>query len=272
MVQKMTRALVNGRELEYETSGDGEPVILIHGALIAEANLPLLGEAALATRYKLVRYHRRGYAGSDAVEGQFSIGQQAADCQALLQRLGVERAHVVGHSYGALIALQLALDSPAVVQSLVLLEPALMMVPSAPALLEAMGPVIERYTAGDSVGAVEGFLKLVGGDDWETIVERTVPGGTEQAKRDAYTWFEVELPTLEQWDFDAGKAARISQPVLCVTGTESGPFFEEGGQLIHSWLPQTEDLSVMGANHLLQMQDPQPIAEGIADFLARQGG
>ena len=267
MTEKMSRALVGGGELEYETQGEGQPVVLVHGALIAGAFLPLLGEAALARRHSLIRYHRRGYAGSDAVEGSFSIEQQAADCRALLQGLGVERAHIVGHSYGGLIALQLALDSPALVQSLVLLEPALMMVPSAPALLEAMGPVVERYTSGDTAGAVEGFLKLVGGVEWETIVARTVPGGTEQAKRDAHTWFEVELPTLEQWDFDAGKAERISQPVLCVSGTESGPFFEEGRQLVHSWLPQTEDVSVAGANHLLPMQDPRSVAEGIANFL-----
>lgn len=272
MTQKMTRAPVDGSELEYETRGEGEPVILVHGALIAGAYLPLLGEEALTTRYSLIRYHRRGFAGSDVVEGPFSIGQQAADCRTLLQHLGVERAHLVGHSYGGLIALQLAIDSPALVQSLVLLEPALMMVPSAPVFLEAMGPAIERYTAGDSVGAVEDFMKLVGGEEWETTVESTVPGGTQQAKRDAYTLFEVEMPALEQWDFDAGKAARISQPVLCVTGTESGPFFEEVRQLVHSWLPQTEDLSVMGANHLLQMQHPQAIAKGIANFLARQGG
>jgi len=169
-----------------------------------------------------------------------------------------------------LIALQLALDSPELVQSLVLLEPSLMMVPSAAAFLEAAAPVIERYTAGDAAGAVEDFMGLVGGDEWETIVERTVPGGAEQAKRDARTWFEVELPATERWAFDADKAARISQPILCVSGTESGPFFDEGRQLLHSWLPQTEDLSVTDANHLLQMQDPRQVAEGIASFLARQ--
>ena len=91
---------VDGAVLEYEIVGTGEPVVLIHGALIAEAYAPLCAEPALTAHYRLVRYHRRGYAGSSRVTAPFSIAQQAADCLALLRHLGIERAHVVGHSSG----------------------------------------------------------------------------------------------------------------------------------------------------------------------------
>ena len=52
----------------------------------------------------------------------FMIGQQVADARALLRHLGITRAHIAGHSYGAAIALQWALDAPDEVQSLALLE------------------------------------------------------------------------------------------------------------------------------------------------------
>ena len=96
----MQRARVDGAVLEYEVIGAGEPVVLIHGACIAEAYAPLCAEPALTTHYRLVRYHRRGYAGSCPVKAPFSVAQQAADCRALLRHLGIERAHVVGHSSG----------------------------------------------------------------------------------------------------------------------------------------------------------------------------
>jgi pimeloyl-ACP methyl ester carboxylesterase len=103
------RAVVDGVALEYEVSGAGEPVVCVHGALIADTFRPLRGEPSLA-RYCLITYRRRGYGGSTG-DGPASIARQAADCAALLRHLGVERAHVVGHSYGGAIALQLALDA-----------------------------------------------------------------------------------------------------------------------------------------------------------------
>ena len=172
----MQRAGVDGAELEFEVTGTGEPVLLIHGAWIAEAYAPLCAEPALNGRYRLVRYHRRGYAGSSPVRAPFSLAQQAADCRALLEHLGIERAHVVGHSSGGVIALRLALDAPEIVHSLVLLEPALLDVPSGALLAEAFGPALERYGAGDKEGAADNFLRWAIGPDYRAWLDRLIPG------------------------------------------------------------------------------------------------
>src|ERR1700737_2633487 len=104
----MEQATVGGITLEYEEAGSGEPVVCIHGAFIADTFRPLLSEPSLADRYLLITYHRRGYVGSTRTPGPVSVARQAADCRALLDYLGVARAHVVGHSLGGCIALQLA--------------------------------------------------------------------------------------------------------------------------------------------------------------------
>ena len=83
-------------------------------------------QPALTDRYRVLNYHRRGFAGSTAGSEPASIADHAADALALMRHVGFERAHVVGHSLGGAIALQLALDAPEAVRSLVLLEPALM--------------------------------------------------------------------------------------------------------------------------------------------------
>lgn len=262
-----SRAPVEGGELEYTVRGDGEPVLLIHGSHVADAFLPLAGEPALDD-YQLIRYHRRGFAGSAAHDGPFSIADQAADARAVLRHLGVSRAHLVGHSYGAVTALQLAHEDPDVVHSVSLLEPPLLMVPSAEAVNQALGPSFERYESGDAAGAVEAFMQVIGGSEWRAQAARTVPGGAEQAEADAATWFEVEAPALGEWQFDADAAGEISAPILYVRGGESGPFFVEGGDLVQTWFPQAEDEVIEGATHLLQMQEPRAVAEAIADFLA----
>lgn len=263
------RAPVRGGELEYEIRGDGEPVLLIHGSHIAASFLPIMDEDVLAD-YRLIRYHRRGFAGSVPHDGPFSIEKQAADARSLLRHLGVDRAHVAGHSYGGPTALQLALDAPAAVHSLVLLEPAVMTVPSGEGFAdEVMAPAMDRYGAGDPVGAVDAFMREVMGPEWRTDVAETVPGGPEQAEQDAATFFEVEVPALEQWEFGADQAEEIAQPVLYVLSGESLTVFEEGKDRIDAWLPQTENHVVEGVTHALQMEDPRSVAEGIADFLSR---
>lgn len=111
----MRSAVINGVSLEYETRGDGEAVALIHLAPYADS---FADQPALSS-YRLIRYHRRGYAGSSRTAGPVSLADQAADLAGLLRYLDVRCAHVVGHSYGGLIALQLALDCPELVSSLV---------------------------------------------------------------------------------------------------------------------------------------------------------
>ena len=188
----MEHAKVNGVELEYEVVGSGEPMLLIHGAHIADALQPLVAEPALE-RFQRIRYHRRGLGGStypvDA--GPTSVAVQAKDAVGLLDHLGVDRAHLVGHSLGGAIALELAAQHPTRVASLVLLEPAFLTTPAGAAFARAVAPLTERYEAGDAEGAVHGFLALVGDRNWRATIERTVPGGIAQAVKDAATFFEI---------------------------------------------------------------------------------
>ena len=270
--KSMQRARVDGAELEFEVTGTGEPVLLIHGALIAEAYAPLCAEPALNGRYRLVRYHRRGYAGSSPVGPPFTFAEQAADGRALLRHLGIERAHIIGHSSGAVIALRLALDAPEVVHSLVLLEPALLNVPSGALLVEAIGPALERYAAGDKEGAADSFLRLAIGSDYRAWLDRLIPGAFQQLVADADTYFGVELPSMHEWLFTREDARRITAPVFGVLGAESAsiwPGWNEVQERLREWLPQTEPFVLAGANHALQERDPRGVADAVAPFFAR---
>jgi len=266
------RARVNGTDLEYIVQGTGEPVVLVHGALIAEAYAPLCAEAALAARYQLVRYHRRGYAGSARATAPVGIAQQAADCLALLRYLGIARAHVVGHSSAGTMALQLALDAPQAVHSLVLLEAALLDVPSGALIPDAVGPSIERYQAGEKEEATDRFLRWAVGPGYRAHLDRLIPGAFEQAAADADAWFAVELPSLAAWRFTRGDAERISQPVLAVLGSESAKDWAGWPEVqarVLEWMPHAEPFVLPGANHALQEMDPRGVAEALSAFFAR---
>ena len=83
--QHMDRASVNGVELKYELAGSGDPVVLLHGGLLADENSPLIREAALTGRHLVLNYHRRGFAGSSTGAAPASIADQAADALALMR-------------------------------------------------------------------------------------------------------------------------------------------------------------------------------------------
>jgi pimeloyl-ACP methyl ester carboxylesterase len=73
----LEQAIADGAELAYEVSGTGEPVVFIHAEFIADAFRPLLAEATLADRYRLILYHGRGYVGSSRGEGLADVALQA---------------------------------------------------------------------------------------------------------------------------------------------------------------------------------------------------
>jgi pimeloyl-ACP methyl ester carboxylesterase len=263
--QPMNRAHVNGAKLEYEVTGAGEPTLLIHGAHLADGMAPLVDTTALEG-FELIRYHRRGYAGS-AHPAPASIAEHADDAAALVELLGHDRAHVIGHSSGAVIALELAARHPDRVRSLSLLEPAVLFGPAGAAFAEAVAPLVERYEAGDVAGAIEGFLELVGLVRWRETIEGAIPGAIEQAITDASTFFERELPAAGAWNFGRERASAIDCPVLSVLGTASGPFFEEGRQFLHDWFDDCTDADLPGVTHLLQMDSTDDVADAVGEFL-----
>jgi pimeloyl-ACP methyl ester carboxylesterase len=266
--RQLERAALDGVELDYEVRGSGEPVVLIHAGVCADWFRGLVEEPALAGRYRLVRYHRVGYAGSGRAAGPVSIEQQAAHCRALMRHLDIEQAHVVGHSSSANMALQLALDAPEAVRSLALLEPALLAVPTGTYSPEA----VERYRAGDKAGAVGTWMRGVCRPAYAEVLERTIPGALEEAVADADTFFGQELPAVRAWSFGPAEAARVTQPALAVLGTETRqvtPVFDQRHELLLAWLPRVESFVLPGATHLLHLQNPTGMAAALAGFFAR---
>jgi len=77
-IQTMKRARVNGVELEYQVTGQGQPALLI-SPVVADGFLPLLEEPVLANSYRLITYHRRGWAGSTHGDSPATVADHADD-------------------------------------------------------------------------------------------------------------------------------------------------------------------------------------------------
>ncbi len=266
----MPSADVNGVRLEYDIRGDGPPVVFVHGGLFADWFGHLVTEPPLADRFQLVTYHRIGYAGSDHANRPVGLAEQGAHCRCLMDHLGIERAHLVGHSSGANIAMQVTLRCPDAVGSLALLEPAFPAVPGHP----SVGSAVQRYAAGDAVAAVDIWMAGLAGPGYAQTLERALPGSTSQALADASTFFEQELPAVVAWTFGPDEAGRVQQPVLAMLGArthEVTPIFSQRHELLLDWLPNVEQYVLPGATHLMHVQNPADAAEHLAEFFERHG-
>jgi hypothetical protein len=113
----MSTLAVGDIKISYGTVGTGEPVLLLHGQG-CHANDWDLQIAALSKKYRVFYPDMRGHGGSSVPKGPYTMAMLAADMAGLCRALSLGPCHVVGHSLGGAVGLQLALDAPALVRSL----------------------------------------------------------------------------------------------------------------------------------------------------------
>ena len=268
---ELERTRIGEITLAHREWGEGEPVLLVHGALVADTMMPLAGAPALSAFRRIV-YHRRGYGRSprpDPVQ-PVTLTEHAEDALGLLDHVGADAAHVVGHSMGALIGLVLAARHPQRVRSLALLEPiTTFRSPAGAAWLAQVMPLTERYARGDVAGTVSGFYDTIYQPGWRARMDGADPGAFEQSVRDAPVAFESDLPGTDWTDgLGADDVARIRCPVLSVVGTRTVPAFADGRRLVHDWFPWCQDADIEGGDHLLPLDRPDAVAAALARFLA----
>jgi pimeloyl-ACP methyl ester carboxylesterase len=181
----------------YDERGAGEVICLVHAGVFGAWFAPLFEQPAL-DGFRVIRPIRPGYGRSPAPSEPASIAAYARRCGAWLRGLGVARAHWVGHSSSCCIGLQLALDDPALVASLILFEPAK---PSGRqrevAASTYVGPALAAAGQGDHARAFDVFLRGVGGDGYrEALRGRLGDDGLAVAEDESAYFFAAELPAL----------------------------------------------------------------------------
>lgn len=271
------RLKLDGEQVEVDDRDSGEPVLLIHGGVFSDWFAPAAAPGLAGLRS--IRVRRAGYLPGIAPTRPLGIADHARHCALLLDALGISSAHVCGHSVGALIALQLALDAPMVVRSLVLLEPApagdLGSLADAEAAGRLLGPAFGAIAAGELDKGFDAFLAATGGPGGRALVEaRLGRDGLRAAVRQAVS-LTYERQAVAEWRFTAADAARIGRPMLLVQGgrsAEVAPFAPRTVAALAAMAPQARVVTLPGATHLMPLQDPVAIAELIERFVAELAG
>jgi pimeloyl-ACP methyl ester carboxylesterase len=256
----MERVELGGVQVAFEIHGSGDPAVLIQAPPFVTWYHPLV---AHLTGRAALRYRRLS-----GVTG-FGVEDDARLCARLLTHVRFVRPHVVGHSYGGIVALEVARQRSVDMRSLALLEPAPAGL-SAPATATAqMAPLLQMARDSGAVAAMEHFLRGACGGLEPEELERFVPGALHDAAMHAAGFFECELPAAIRWSFAPADAGFVSCPILNLRGALSGPRFQDASATIQSWFPRAEPGVLDGASHLLMAQQPEAAARCLERFWDR---
>ena len=250
---------LDGVEVDYEVDGTGDQVAVLHARPFVSWYSPLV---ARMTSYSVLRYRRT----PPSNRPRFGIDDDAELCARLLGHVGFESAHLVGHSYGGLVALALACRDDVRPRSIALLEPASSGLLSPEEAAAGLAPLMDASRSQGPELAMDLFLRAVCGGEYREILDRLVPEAVPDAMAHAEQFFRVELEAVANWSFGPDVAGRIDVPVLNAVGAESAPRFVHGAALIESWLPQSVRYELPGTGHLMMAQNPTAMAERLERF------
>jgi pimeloyl-ACP methyl ester carboxylesterase len=262
---------VAGVELEYWVKGTGEPVVFLHGGVLTDWFGPIADGLSQTGCHQLVSYHRPGYRTSTMPSQPITMAGQAECCLALMRHLGLARAHLVGHSIGACIALEAALQAPEMVASVALLEPPVMAATIDPSLaLSVLRASAALWKQGDVAGAMDTFMRGIVDPDYERVLDGVLGMWRQDALTGTDAFFRSDQPAMQAWRFDQPEAARVRQPAILFLGENStrvNPIREPIHRTLLSWLPNAEGRTLEGASHLLPLQQPAQISAALTAFV-----
>lgn len=274
-------ARLDGATLRYLDHGTGEPVVCIHGTSLSDSLItPLRMYPDLFERFRIISYYRAGYNGSTFEGDGVSIEQGAGHVVALMDYLGIPKAHMLAFSFGGVIGFQALLSHPDRFRSAVLLEPYLPResARAVQANIDAYMTAMALYRAGDKLGAGLSYMEAVCGPDFLSAVQMTGPLDVwDRAAAAMTTTFEVDFPAVSNWPFRMSQAdthapEKPAMPVLAVMGLQSEavmPGFREVQEFLMTWLPQAERCGVPFATHGLQSMNPKAIGEAAVTFFKK---
>jgi pimeloyl-ACP methyl ester carboxylesterase len=260
---------VNGLRLSYRLSGpDGPPIVLIHG----------LGGSADATyasvirhledEFRVLAFDNRGVGGSDKPDANYTLEEFARDTYELMRALGIEQAHIVGHSAGGMIAQQFVLDYPDAALSLVVADAPGEMTEASRANFEQRAATVEQ---GGTAAIVDGVIKNgIGVQAKERYPELVERFRTSLLASPAQP-YAATCRALTHLDHLARLAA-FEWPVLVLRGDQDGGVPREAAEKLAAAFPNARFVEIPESGHNTPFENPEVFARLVRDFVHQTAG
>jgi len=268
-------AEIGGAKLHYLTAGSGTPLILLHGyAETSRMWRPII--PALAERFTVIAPDLPGIGDSEIPAGGLDMKSAAIRIHDLAKSLGVEKAEVVGHDIGLMVAYAYATQFPAEVTKLVLMDAFLPGVPGWEAIYHSAGIWHFRFNGPTPEALVAGRERTYFAYFWNDLAadqNRSLPEADREAYIPAYSqpgrmhaaWeYFVSFPQAAK-DFAQLSQTRLTIPVLTIGGDKS--LGEPLGQQARLVATDVTVVVLKDTGHWVLEERPQETTEALQKFL-----
>lgn len=256
-------ASINGLTQAFIDEGEGQALLLVHGSL-CDHRYWRWQEPALAAKCRVIIPSLRHYWPITEPESEgFSAEQHAADLLALLEHLDIEKAHILGHSRGAAVAVRMAQQAPEQTASLILADPGLRNPEELEASIYAKAYALTMIVSGALDDGLEIFIDSVSGQGtWQKMV----PWFKRMVRDNAETLVlqQNESPVL----FDTDELASLGQfKISLIGGGQSpDPFPHIIEELSKLW-PEAAVHMLDKATHGMNLAMPQAFNQIVLDHI-----
>jgi len=259
------KARANGIDLHYTIEGNGPWLVMSH-SLACNLAMWDAQAAALAQRFKVLRYDMRGHGRSDVPGGAYTLELLAADAKGLCDALGVREAHWVGISIGGMIGQTLALAEPRLLKSLVLANTTSRNPP------EAAPMWAERIRIAETQGMeahVEPTLARWFTEGFRNAHPERVAPIADAIRSTPVAGFVGCCHAIPKINLTA-RLKEIRCPALVIAGEHDPGATVAVARTIHENLPGSE-LVVLPAAHLSNVEQPEGFNRALVQFYDRIG-
>ena len=257
---------VPGASLYYECAGQGHPLLLIHAG-IADSRMWDEQFPLFAQRYRVIRYDLRGYGQTRLEPGTFANHE---DVTALLNALGVQKAHIIGVSFGSAIALNFTLAHPDMVASLVMVAPSVVGEESSERIRQFIHDEAALLEQDDIAGATELNMRLWV-DGIHRSPEQVNPALRQRVYDMQYHAFTIPMPEgIEEEELQPPAITRLVEvraPTLVIVGDLDLPEKLQLAAQLANDIPDARHHAIEGAAHMVSMEQPQEFHRVVLDFL-----
>lgn len=268
---------VGGRHVFVAETGQGPPVLLLHGGGPGASGVAnyTRNVAELAKEYRVIVPDLPGYGrSSKGLDLSDPFGSLAVGIRGLLDRLGLEKAHFVGNSYGGACALRLALDTPDRVERMVLMGPG--GIGTTRALpTPGLNCLLDYYNGeGPTRAKLEKFIRhhLVfnAADVPDSVIDARYRDSLDpEVVADPPLRRPKSLGALWKMDFTRDRRlARLPVPTLVLWGSADKVNRPSGGRMLADRLPNGDLYMVANTGHWVQFERAELFNRLCADFLA----